>query len=254
MEEFAPKMGQVTVYQAEVEKPTSQLSPEIRATIKQAEVAGDPRFLNLIKAAALWQQTTKTVTMLTTEQEYVNGIEIFAKLKAALGEVESLRHEVVDFPTKFVDLVNAMFRPLRTNLENVKLHWSGLISAYDAKKRREVEEATKKAQEEAKSAPQQQQELPLGDGMARVEIGIQMPAQVPTTQVTQSGAKVTMRDSLEMIIGEPEDLLKAILSKTERNSVFTLDLISFNEPAIRKLCSGKRKIPGVKWEIVKKAV
>jgi uncharacterized membrane-anchored protein YhcB (DUF1043 family) len=261
MTDFIPKTPEVMHAEVPELIPTSTPAPnpEMQATIKLAEVTADSRVLQLIKVNALWQQVLTTVKKIKTPEEYNNAVELFDKVKKALKAKEEIRHEYVDFPTKFAALVNTMFRPMGEGFEKVKAHLSKVISDYDRREREKVEaerkaaEEAQKKQEAAESPTEEVVESSSGVGIL-VQMDIPMPPEVPTVHKTPTGARVQMRETLECELTDPIKLLKAIVSVAERNKVYSLDLIEFKMPAIRKLCEGKRKIPGVKWERVRKAV
>lgn len=220
--------------------------------MKQAEVVSDPRFLQLMRFTALAQQTLGTVKKLETKQDQDNAIVFFDRVKKALTVLEDFRHEVVDFPTKFTQLINTMFRTPRQQLEGVKQHFSSLLSAYDAAEREKVAKAQAEA---AKQPAQAQTELPLEDGMASVPMQPEVPATPPTTtKVEGTNAKVTMREVLEFEVVDKLKFLKAVISTSKGNAIYTLDMVELKETEIKKLCEGKRKIPGVQWNKGKKAV
>lgn len=244
---------------AKIEQPAPQ-PPEVQAQIQLAGVTADPQFSTLLKASAMWLQVLTTVPRINNDQDYQNALELFTKVKRAIDAKENFRHSVVDVPTKFVRLVNDMLRPLGDNFEKVKGHLSRIISDWDAIKRREAEEAQRKA-DEAHAAQQEQPaapesadaEIPGPPAEGKVQIDPPEVAAPPTTVKTESG-QVQMREFVEIEITDKIALLKAIVSKAERNEIYTTELVSFNEPGLKKLCEGRRKIPGVKWERKKKAV
>ena len=228
------------------------VDPTIAAQLKLAKVTQRPEVLSIIQASALWQQAAKDVKQIETEQDYQTALKLFTDAKAAFKYAEDLRHGIVDVPTKFSKLVNDMFRPLKTTLKGVIDHFSSLTSAYFAMKEREAAEQAKEA-EKVEEGPV---EVVDGDGVGKVEMEAPVAAPPATTVRTGSG-QVQMRTYLEAEVDDPLALLKAIVSKGEKNEIYTVDMVEFKLPVIKAMIEEnpkRRKHPGIKWEKVKRAV
>jgi hypothetical protein len=232
------------------------LPPEIQAAMQHAKAIGSQKFQQLFRAVALWEQATQTIKTINTEEEHQNIIKLFDNVKRALKSAEEFRLDLVSVPTKYTRLVNATFKPLTSKLLTVKEHFGDML----AKRQAEIELEHQKKLEEAQKAQEAQapaQEIQTGDGEGKVAMtpvaDVSM-APPPSTIKTASGEKASFRERTVITINDPMELLKAIVSKGKRNEVYTTDLVTFNEPEIKKLCVGKRKIPGVAWKIEKIAV
>jgi hypothetical protein len=251
-DDFTPSDGQVA--SGAVVAQTQEMTPELQANLKFAEVVQDPKVSQLVKACSLWKQVLETVPTCEDEQTYQYALDLMGTLKEAIKMKEALRKEKVAFPTHYTRLVNDMFRPLGDGLMKVKDHLSKITSAYYNKKAAEAEAERKKQQEEyeAKLAEGKVDDAPVEDGL--VEVGMpDGPAAPPTTVQTSSGAKVQMREELVVEIDDELKLLKAIVSNAKGNQLYTTDLVEFKMSKIRELCTGRRKIPGVTWAREKRA-
>jgi hypothetical protein len=252
-DQFVPAPPVVAQQQTPTATSTDALPPEIQAAMQHAKAVGSQKFQQLFRAVALWEQAMQTIKTINTEEEHQNIIKLFDNVKRALKSTETFRLDLVSVPTKYTRLVNATFKPLTSKLLTVKEHFGGILAAKQA----EIEREHQKSLEEARKAQAPAQEIQTGDGEGRVamtpatEISTAPP---PSTIKTASGEKASFRERTVITINDPMELLKAIVSKGKRNEVYTTDLVTFNEPEIKKLCEGKRKIPGVNWKIEKIAV
>lgn len=244
----------VPIQQTSVMPPAQpQLSPEMQATIQHAKTIGSEKFQQMFRAVALWEQAVGQIKKIETEEEHQNIIKLFDNVKRALNAAEEFRKDTIFVPWRFTKLVNDTFRPLKQRLEGVKQHFGLLL----AEKQREIEKAHQQQLDEAKKAQEAQGpavEIPTGDGEGRVQltpVADVANAPPPSTVKVDSGEKASFRERVVMTIEDPIALLKAIVSTGSRNEIYTLELVEFKEPAIKKLCSGRRKIPGVKWKMEK---
>jgi hypothetical protein len=232
------------------------MDPSTKATYKLAEMMADQTILNHMKASALWQQAILVVKEIENDGAYENAINTFTKVKAAIKSWEDLRHTYVDYPTKFVQMANDTFRPVRLSFEKAKDHLSKLLSDYDLKKRIAAAEEQKRIDAEAakNASPAPPEEKQIEGGTSEVQMGAPVVAPPLTVIKTEEGGKVQMREVLVVDVVDLPKLLKAITSTSKRNEVYTTDLVEVKMPALRKLCTGKRKVPGVEWKIENKAV
>jgi hypothetical protein len=229
--------------------------PATKATFKLAEMMADQQILNHMKASALWQQAILVVKEIENDAAYENAINTFTKVKEAIKTWEELRHLYVDYPTKFVSMANDTFRPVRVSFEKAKEHLSKLLSDYDKKKRIAAAEEQKRIDEEAKkNEPPAPEEKQIEGGTSEVQMETPVIVPPPTVIKTEEGGKVQMREVLVVEVVDFPKLLKAITSQSKRNEAYTADLVEVKMPALRKLCTGRRKVPGVEWEMKKKAV
>lgn len=247
---FVPQTVEVV---QEVAKPV-EMTDDMKASIKLAEVTSNQEVLNIIRLSAMWAQAIKSDARIPNDEAYANAINLFTKVKATAKDWESLLQSYIGFPNKFVKMCRDVFRPVATSLEERKKIISAAISAYDNAKQKLIEE--EKARQEAEAA----KSIPVQNGESAGEMvpvpqgPVKVSEAAPTMRTTANGGKVQMREFLDCEVVDAMELLKAIISKSPRNAAYTEELVNFNMAKIRELCTGKRKIPGVEWKRERRAV
>lgn len=197
----------------------------IQRTIE--DVAADIKFTDILQCIAEWSNAMRLIQFVADDYEiYEMSKRYFQAAKIGLKQFEDLRKDKVAVATKTVDLINGMFREPRRELEKIKKHFSTLVGTY------EQEEAKKRLAQEIKDKE---------EACFKVEEEY-VPVLSDTT--TDEGDKIRIREQLEIVILNPESLLRAILSTQAKNKEFTLDLIDFKIPALKKIAKEVKKIPG----------
>lgn len=239
MDDFTPAVQQ------------AEPNTDMLAAGKLAEVAGDQRFIAICQQSAQLSVFQQFKTIETPEQ-YDQAIDAFDASKKAVKDLEALRHTVVDYPTKFIKLVNGLFKQIRDGLEVSKKHLGVIINS----KKAADEEA-------AQAAIEEQKDQTDGEAIVNEDGVVQMgdePILPPSNTVESArGAKVHTRKDIEVEIEDMTAFLKALVSKNARYGWFVSvkeELIEVKIGALKRLIkdNGGKKIPGVKVTKVTKTI
>ena len=207
-------------------------------------VTTDDAFLKTVQHIAALKQEKNETQVIENDQDYKKIAIYFAQVKFGLKKLEEKRKAAIYVHQNVVSMINSIFKEPRTALQEIKEHFAFLLGAYETKLRQKRYEEDRKKQENAihdamntkpderDIDPEEQEEIKNVAGVSKNSNEIEdMPA-------------VKMRESIEVTVLNPEILLKAILSIQERNRDYTVDLVTFNIPALKKLAKTKRTIPG----------
>ena len=227
-----------------------------QANVQFAQVAADQRLLNLMQASAqlqLFQQ----FKVIETQAQYDQAIDAFTAAKGKIKELEDLRKGVVAVPTKFVQMVNNLFKQIRDGISRSKDHLGDII---DAKKQKDLQAAELAAKEAAEKVKEGEPEVVEEDGVGVVQMGEGEQTPPPSNVIKSAkGAKVhTRKDILVEVVDIPL-FLKTLSSKNKRYGWFTEkadDLVEVKLGVLKQLVKDNRqkKIPGVKVKEITKTV
>jgi hypothetical protein len=193
------------------------------------------KFIEIVGCIAQWTQATKQITEIEDDEDLEIAQRYFIAAKIGKKQFEDLRLSQVAVLTKTTRMINDTFRPIRNQIQAIQDHFSGLVGEYTRKKvlekAKQETEALKAKMLKVEEEPEKAGEMP---GLAPVNVQIE----------TEEGDKIRIREATDVEITNPELLLKAILSVQKRNRDFTLDLVQFDYPALRRLAKNHKKIPG----------
>jgi hypothetical protein len=207
-------------------------------------VTTDDSFLKTIQHIAVLKQEKNKTQVIENEQEFHKIGIYFAQVKFGLRQLEKKRKEAIYIHQNVVSMINSIFREPKKTLQEIKDHFAFLLGAYETKVRQKqyeedqekqknaVHEAMKAKPDEREIEPEEQDEIKMSVGVSKV------PEEI------EEKHSVTLRESIEVSVSNPEKLLKAILSIQDRNKDYTVDLVNFDIPALKKLAKTKRTIPG----------
>jgi hypothetical protein len=201
------------------------------------KAARHSKFVEIVGCIAQWQQAKNQITVVENEEDLEVAQRYFVAAKIGKRQFEDLRLSQVEVMTKTTKMINDMFRPIRNQIEAVQDHFSRLVGEYERKQalaRMQAEEEKRK--QEMKQISEDENEITPIPGNSSKPISIQ--------KETEDGDKIRVRELTNVEILNPELLLKAILSVQKRNADFTLDLLQFDYPALRRLAKTHKKIPG----------
>jgi len=251
MNDFVPGSQVMTV-----NNQVAPADPMIQANAQFAQVAADQRLLSLMQASAqlqLFQQFKK----IETQAQYDQAIDAFTAAKEKIKDLEDLRKSVVAVPTKFVQMVNNLFRQIRGGIEKSKEHLGDII---DAKKQMDLQAAELAAKEASEKIKEGEPEVVEEDGVGTVQMGEGGQTPPPSNVVESArGAKVHTRKDILVEVVDLKLFLKTLSSKNKRYEWFTEkadDLIDVKLGVLKQLVKDNRqkKIPGVKFKDITKTV
>lgn len=216
-------------------------SPDVLANQELAKVMQDSRVMQIIQYTGTLHQLLP-VTVIENQTQYDQVIDAFDSAKKLIKLIDARRHEIVDFPTKTVKLINNLFKQLEGNVEIAKNHFGALI---EAKKQFDAKQYALGQQEQKETTT-----APVEDGVGKVEFGGE-DAPAPGNVVQSArGAKTHSRTDIEVTVTDPVKFLKLIVSTNKRYSEFTPELVEIKLGAVKKLIKegSKRSVPGLKIE------
>lgn len=214
---------------------------------KLVQVMSGDRFVNILAMTALYQQSMTTVKAIETEADRVNAVSIFDAVKQAIKDADDYRLEIVGPYKKFSGMVDAQFRTIKGQLTGVKDHYGAIIA--DWKRKEKAIHEAKMAEAEA-NAPTGPVETEVDDGITKIQTQPELPLEPEATTRTSTGAKATVREFEVCKVVDAMALLKAIVSKGERNQPFMEELVEFRIGKIKELkktLGARRKVPGVEF-------
>ena len=223
-------------------------SLELKASMEVAKVAGNPALLGLIKRSTQLAQW-KNFKLIENQVQYDQAIDAFNEAKSILKDAEDLRHGVVDFPTKVVSLVNALFKSVRSGVEGCKGHIGGIINV-----KKQADAAAAQRAADAAAAVMEKEQVPQVVEDATGQSVVQFeppPVEVPSNVVESAkGAKVHTRTDTVVEITDLVEFLKAVVSRNKRNVWLNEnagELVGVNLSVLKKLIAenNKKSVPGV---------
>ena len=215
------------------------------------DVISDGTLLGVMQRLPQYQVQVANMKVESAE-DYDKGMKSFAMIKRDAQDLEKLRKEKTAFPLAYKKAIDDLFRTFANPLANLQANVGGKCTKW-----RESETA-RLAKEATAAAAEATDQVRDNDGVGtfvpeaevKEEIQRELPlVTVPTTVVAEDGTKVQARKYTELVVTDKEALVKAILSKNKRLDFLTLDLITVNEPALKRVVeanNGKRKVPGVR--------
>lgn len=187
-----------------------------------------------------------------TGNDYEKAMKSFAMIKKDVQDLEKLRKEKTAFPLAYKKAIDDLFKTFANPLANLAANVGGKCTAWrdEAKSKATVEAARLMAG----ATDQVQDNNGVGTFTPKSEVVKEIQTQLPletapTTITAEDGTKVQARKYTELTVTDKEALVKAIISKNKRMEFLTLDLITVNEPALKRVIeanNGKRKVPGVR--------
>ena len=237
MNEIFVPIGQENV------KPTP-MTTELKANLELAKVLQDNTMLALIQRTTQLKQLQQ-FNVIETDVQYSQAIDSFDLTKKTIKELENIRHEYVDFPTKVTQLINNFFRDIRVGVEKTKRHLGIII---DKKKQADVKQA------------EREQKLHEETGAVVVDtpdedvkqVVMDKPEVVLPENVIKSerGAKVHTRSDTSVEIIDFAAFLKVCAGKNKRFKCFQShkeELININHSVLKRLVKDgkKRSVPGL---------
>jgi len=240
----------------------AEVNLQVEVTKKIAsDVMGRKDLLDIWTQMAQYAVQMKQVKAFETAEDYQKGLETFGVLKGHVKTLEGIRKSAVEFHVAYCGQVNSTIKPLQVQFEGWKRTLEGLCLKWrEAEEARLVAQAAaaQKALEDEAAATHQETAVENGVGIVTPasEVQAALPLEVPKTFVSEGGTRVQAKKSIEVKISDKVALLKAILSKADRNAFLTVDLVSVDVPALKRVAEAnkKRKIPGVVFEKVEKMV
>ncbi len=236
--------------------PTDAKAVEIGVAVAHRlndEIIPDQTFLQIMQRIPQYQVQVAGMKV-ENGDDYEKAMKSFAMIKKDAQDLEKLRKEKTAFPLAYKKAIDDLFKTFANPLANLAANVGGKCTTWKAI-------ADKKAEDDAaKSAAEATDQVQDNDGVGTFtpkaevveDIQTQLPLQVaPTTITAEDGTKVQARKYTELTVTDKEALIKAILSKNKRLDYLTLDLITVNEPALKRVIEANnkiKKVPGVKIE------
>jgi hypothetical protein len=207
-------------------------------------VTTDDAFLKTVQHIAVLKQEKNNIQVIENEQDFKKIGIYFAQVKFGLKKLEEKRKAAIYVHQNVVSMINSIFREPKKTLQEIKDHFAFLLGAHETKLRQEKYEKDKEQQEKAiheamNTKPDERDIDPEEQDEIKAVVGVS-----ESSDEIEDMPNVKLRESIEVTVLNPETLLKAILSIQERNKDYTIDLVNFDIPALKKLAKTKRVIPG----------
>lgn len=225
------------------------------------EVMNQKTLLDVWTKLAQYAVQIKGLKKFESAEDYQKGLETFGLFKADVKSLEDVRKKAVAFHVAYCGQVNGLIKPLQEQLAGYMQTLDRLCIQWREVEAKRLAEDAAKAQEALEDkAAETHQETAVDNGVGIVvpasEVQKELPLEVPRTVVTEGGTRVQAKKSVEVEVVDKLAFLKAIISKQERNAFLTVDLVSIDIPALKRVAEAnkKRKIAGVVFKKVEKMV
>jgi hypothetical protein len=208
-------------------------------------VTSDSSFLATMQYIAVLKKEKNDIQDINNIEEAKKIVVYLSQVKLGLKKLEEQRKNSIFVHQNVVSMINSIFREPRNALQELKNHFSLLLGAYETKNR---QEKYLEAQEKQKNAVHEQinfkPESDIDpDEQEEIKTAVCVSKSAEENKMEEE-PNIKLRESIEVTVLNPETLLKAILSIQERNKDYTVDLVNFDIPALKKLAKTKRVIPG----------
>jgi hypothetical protein len=207
-------------------------------------VTTDDAFLKTVQHIAALKKEKNEIQVIENEQDFRKIGIYFAQVKFGLKKLEEKRKAAIYIHQNVVSMINSIFKEPKTALQEIKDHFAFLLGTYETKLRQKKYEKDKEQQKNAiheamNTKPDERDIGPEEQDEIKAIVGVSK-----SSDEIDGMPNVKLRESIEVTVLNPETLLKAILSIQERNKDYTVDLVNFDIPALKKLAKTKRAIPG----------
>ncbi len=214
--------------------PSVEVLAQSRALL---DVQGDPAFGQLLGAVAQAANAVQGVQVVSQET-YESAAGLLVQLRGLESYVGDWMARLLRLPKLYEQCVRAALTPITSQLTLA------------------IDTLLKKAEPWAQALHAQRQEAekaaaatvtPGGVEQARpIDGGVKEQAAPAGATVQAPGGTVYGAESEKVVVTEPLDVLKAIISSDKKYDHCTLDLVKFDLAAIKRvLKTSKRNIPGV---------
>jgi len=214
----------------QVVKQTPESLAKLRAGL---DVQGNPNFALLLTSVANAQKVVATLRVENAEQ-YRQTSRVKLLVLQLKEDIEDWEKLLLGASKLYTDTVKGMLKPMKMAVKTITaqvdkplLNWIDHV--------RTVTEASEKAEKE----------------MGVVEVGAGVPAPtgeapLPTAPAVE-GVTIFKAEEMTVNVVDPMALLKAIVSKDNRNAIYTHELVEFKVAKLKAFAreKGARIIPGV---------
>lgn len=222
------------------------------------EVMSQPSFTELMQRSTAIEVRYRGMPGKVDNEEGFRAVsEVFAEAKDIYNTAEEMRKTAVAFPDKYVRMVNKLMKEtIKDPMTNIRNATGARRDAYLDKLRKEAErdrQANGEGDVQGVEGVPAQGVTELGDGGEPRETQPELP--IGTTK-TDHGT-VHQRETTTVTVENAIDVLKAIVSTSKINEMYTAGLIEFKQGALNEMVKAnprKSKWPGLKVDKVKKSV
>lgn len=221
---------------------TQEYSMEVRTQL--ATVQADPTFLEMLVQTSNIRQQAEALAVVNDEAEEIAG-GLLLDIQEIDRRSDTMRLGATQSARMFQTAVNDAFKNVRVVREQARGDLTRKIQAY-----RRAKEAQMRQQAEARKKEIEEAGALSGSGPENeVEI-MKVDAEAEPENVTRTEkGSMYEREVQKVVIEDKLKFVKACISKSDRNSHVTLEMLEPKMDVVeRVMLSEKKKIPGVKVE------
>ena len=232
-------------------------NPDQMAQVALAqEVMTTDSFNDLMRRTTEYETFGRNLVKIESKEQFDAVSVKFIAVKEDYKVAEEMRKQAVAFPSKFVMMVNKLFKEsIKDSLNNLKITFGRYRDDWI---KREEDKLAEELRAKTANRTQDQMSLPgpIGEGVTEIDAPpIEAAAPVETVTRTDQGT-VYQREELNVEVVDVIKLLKTIVSTDKRYAYITADLVEIKQGALKQLVrdNPKRAIPGVKAGKVRRSV